>query len=103
MEVDQGAVRSSAAMAIPQETGANRAPLALFPTRLRGGFESCIVCAVSEPCRSPPFISITCHRDEPREHHKGHGKVPETKNTEEGSSKRNITRKHDHNPNRCVV
>eukprot|EP00561_Arcocellulus_cornucervis_P001801 CAMPEP_0185818764 /NCGR_PEP_ID=MMETSP1322-20130828/21158_1 /TAXON_ID=265543 /ORGANISM="Minutocellus polymorphus, Strain RCC2270" /LENGTH=62 /DNA_ID=CAMNT_0028515907 /DNA_START=60 /DNA_END=248 /DNA_ORIENTATION=- len=26
--------------------------------------------------------------------------VPETKGTEEGSAKRNITRKHDHDPNR---
>ncbi|EJK56469.1 hypothetical protein THAOC_23637, partial [Thalassiosira oceanica] len=25
-------------------------------------------------------------------------KVPETKNTEEGSARRNITRKHDHDP-----
>ena len=27
-------------------------------------------------------------------------RVPETKNIEEGSAKRNITRKHDFNPNR---
>ena len=27
-------------------------------------------------------------------------KVPETKGTEEGSAKRNITRKHDHDPHR---
>jgi len=26
--------------------------------------------------------------------------VPETKGTEEGSAKRNITRKHDHDPHR---
>lgn len=43
MEEDLRAVRGSAATAIPQQTGANRAPLASFPTRLRGGFESCIV------------------------------------------------------------
>ncbi|KAL9179081.1 hypothetical protein ACHAXT_000123 [Thalassiosira profunda] len=27
-------------------------------------------------------------------------KVPETKNTEEGSARRNITRKHDHDPHK---
>ena len=27
-------------------------------------------------------------------------KVPETKNTEEGSARRNIARKHDHDPNK---
>eukprot|EP00585_Thalassiosira_rotula_P005482 CAMPEP_0196143200 /NCGR_PEP_ID=MMETSP0910-20130528/12867_1 /TAXON_ID=49265 /ORGANISM="Thalassiosira rotula, Strain GSO102" /LENGTH=61 /DNA_ID=CAMNT_0041404613 /DNA_START=137 /DNA_END=322 /DNA_ORIENTATION=+ len=29
-----------------------------------------------------------------------HNQVPETKVVEEGSARRNITRKHDHNPNR---
>lgn len=29
-----------------------------------------------------------------------HNKVPDTKNTEEGSARRNITRKHDHDPNK---
>ena len=28
--------------------------------------------------------------------------VPETKNTEEGSARRNITRKHDHDPHKWV-
>eukprot|EP00581_Thalassiosira_minuscula_P006635 CAMPEP_0183704322 /NCGR_PEP_ID=MMETSP0737-20130205/1683_1 /TAXON_ID=385413 /ORGANISM="Thalassiosira miniscula, Strain CCMP1093" /LENGTH=61 /DNA_ID=CAMNT_0025931161 /DNA_START=149 /DNA_END=334 /DNA_ORIENTATION=+ len=29
-----------------------------------------------------------------------HNKVPETKNIEEGSARRNITRKHDHDPHK---
>eukprot|EP00339_Tiarina_fusa_P017552 CAMPEP_0117020342 /NCGR_PEP_ID=MMETSP0472-20121206/15481_1 /TAXON_ID=693140 ORGANISM="Tiarina fusus, Strain LIS" /NCGR_SAMPLE_ID=MMETSP0472 /ASSEMBLY_ACC=CAM_ASM_000603 /LENGTH=65 /DNA_ID=CAMNT_0004725533 /DNA_START=59 /DNA_END=256 /DNA_ORIENTATION=+ len=34
------------------------------------------------------------------DHHKGKDAIPETKGTEEGSAKRNIARKHDHDPNR---
>jgi hypothetical protein len=34
------------------------------------------------------------------EHHKGKTEIPETKTGEEGSAKRNIQRKHDHDPNR---
>jgi hypothetical protein len=34
------------------------------------------------------------------EHHKGKAPVPETKNCEDGSAKRNIQRKHDHDPHR---
>eukprot|EP00429_Kryptoperidinium_foliaceum_P103617 CAMPEP_0176255212 /NCGR_PEP_ID=MMETSP0121_2-20121125/36925_1 /TAXON_ID=160619 /ORGANISM="Kryptoperidinium foliaceum, Strain CCMP 1326" /LENGTH=64 /DNA_ID=CAMNT_0017595033 /DNA_START=60 /DNA_END=254 /DNA_ORIENTATION=+ len=33
------------------------------------------------------------------EHHKGRSVIPETR-TEEGSAKRNIARKHDHDPSR---
>jgi hypothetical protein len=47
-------------------------------------------------------IPIQYCRDEAHEHKKGHNNIPETKNTEEGSAKRNITRKHDHDPKRCV-
>ena len=32
------------------------------------------------------------------EHHKGKTSIPETKGVEEGSSKRNIQRKHSHDP-----
>ncbi|GAX20233.1 hypothetical protein FisN_15Lh287 [Fistulifera solaris] len=34
------------------------------------------------------------------EHHKGKLDIPETVVGEEGSAKRNIQRKHDHDPNR---
>ena len=56
----------------------------------------------------PPFLTtdvhfyihaVQIHRDE---HHKGKSPIPDTKGTEEGSSKRNIARKHDHDPNRYV-
>ena len=37
------------------------------------------------------------------DHHKGKNDVPETRGVEEGSTKRNITRKHDHDPHRYVL
>jgi hypothetical protein len=45
------------------------------------------------------LLSFRFLRDE---HHKGKSAVPETQGTEEGSAKRNIARKHDHDPNRYV-
>ena len=45
------------------------------------------------------FSWINCRE----EHHKGKSAIPETQGTEEGSAKRNIARKHDHDPNRYVV
>ena len=41
---------------------------------------------------------FSCIRRE--EHHKGKSTIPETKTGEEGSSKRNIQRKNDHEPHR---
>lgn len=45
------------------------------------------------------FWSFLMSREE---HSKGKNGVPETKGTEEGSAKRNITRKHDPDPSRYV-
>jgi len=42
-------------------------------------------------------ITQTTNREE---HHKGKTPVPDTKTGDEGSAKRNIQRKHDHDPNR---
>jgi hypothetical protein len=36
------------------------------------------------------------------EYNKGKNAVPETQGTADGSAKRNITRKHDHDPHRYV-
>jgi hypothetical protein len=46
---------------------------------------------------TPILFSSVVGREE---HHKGKVAVPETKTGEEGSAKRNIQRKHDHDPNR---
>ena len=42
------------------------------------------------------FFFLRFHRDE----HKGKNNVPETKVGEDGTAKRNIQRKHDHDPHR---
>ena len=34
------------------------------------------------------------------DYHKGKSGVPDTRNTEDGSARRNIARKHDHDPHR---
>lgn len=42
-------------------------------------------------------LCLLIHREE---HHKGKSDIPETRTGEEGTAKRNIQRKHDHDPNR---
>jgi hypothetical protein len=46
------------------------------------------------------ILFIIIFIDTSEEHHKGKVTIPDTKVGEEGSSKRNIQRKHDHDPNR---
>jgi hypothetical protein len=46
-------------------------------------------------------IFVSTHRIHREEHQRGKAVgIPETKVVEEGSAKRNIQRKHDHDPNR---
>jgi hypothetical protein len=46
------------------------------------------------------FLPFTRNILRSEEYHKGNVTVPETKIGEEGSAKRNIQRKHDHDPHR---
>lgn len=49
-------------------------------------------------CSPRLLLCITIHTHNREDHHKGKAAIPETRGVEDGSTKRNIQRKHSHDP-----
>lgn len=75
--------------------GLERYPRSMMPFAATASVES-VDFLIPRPCTDLPFCFVSYYREE---FHKGKSPVPETR-TEEGSAKRNIARKHDHDPSR---